>query len=507
MDLSLIISGLKIAFSPSVILFVAIGVVIGVVIGAIPGLSATMAIALMTPVTFGMSPINGIGLLLGVYCGAMFGGSIAAILINAPGTPAATATCFDGYPMAKNGEAVRAMKMALAASFIGGIISCIILSLTSSYIASYALKFGPGEYFAIVTFSLVIIVAVCQGNMIKGFISAIFGLLLACVGQDPILGTERLCFGNLSLSSGIDSTAMLIGLFATAELFIFAEKRHEIRGRVELHKLNPDQKLPLRDIICHWKTLLRGSIMGCLVGALPGIGGSTMAYINYNITMNGSKDPKSFGQGNIAGVAAVECTNNGSTGGVLIPLLTLGIPGDTVSAMLLGALTIQGLAPGPVFFRNNGKLIYAIFACMFIANLIMLAVGTLSIHGSKYLAKIPANLLWPIVLSMCVVGSYASASNTIAIAEMIIFGILGYVMKKIDMPISPMIIAYVLGDLFESNMRRAYSLYRGNMWQLFKSPLCVIFLSLAVVFLVVTLRKNYKVYQADKQEEKMDAGN
>lgn len=504
MDISNIIAGAQMVLTPSCLLMLMVGVIIGIIIGAIPGLSATMAIALMTPVTFGMDSIHGIGLLLGVYCGAMFGGSISAILINAPGTPAATATCFDGYPMAQNGEAIRAMKMALAASFIGGIISFLILSCTSSTIAKYALKFGPGEYFAIIVFSLVIIVAVCQGNMLKGFISATFGLLFATVGQDPIFGTDRLSFGNLSLSSGIDSTAMLIGLFATAELFVFSEHRNQIQGKVELHKLNPDQRLPLKEIAHHWKTIVRGSLLGTLCGALPGIGGSTMSYINYNLTMNESKDPKSFGRGNIAGVAAVECTNNGSTGGTLIPLLTLGIPGDSVTAMLLGALTLQGLAPGPVFFKNNSSLICGIFICLLICNFFMLAAGGVSIAGSKLLAKIPANLLWPVVLSMCVVGSYASATNLIAIITMILFGILGYFMKKLDVPISPMIIAFVLGKLFESNMRRAFTLYRGNMFQLFSSPLACVFLVAAVVFLIFTLRKNYKVYQHSRKEQEGD---
>lgn len=478
------------------IFLVVIGAIVGIIIGAIPGLTATMAIALMIPMTFTIAPVPSIAMLISTYCGAMFGGSLSAILINTPGTPAATATCFDGYPMAKNGEAGRAMKMALYSSFAGGIISATILIFTSPIIAKYALMLGPGEYTALICFAMTMIASVSQGNMLKGVLSACIGLLLGTIGLDPMLGSERFTFGNLNLLTGIPNIAKLIGMFALAEIIAYSEDLGTLQKSNKMFEMKPDQSLPLLEVFSHWKTILRGSLMGCFVGALPGIGGSVCAYINYAITKNESSDPDSFGKGNIAGIAAVECTNNGSTGGTMIPLLTLGIPGDTVTAVLLGAFMLQGIAPGPMFFKTQGNIVYALFCCIILANLIIMPLGHVAIKCSSFIAKTPTNLLFPVILCLCVIGAYASDTNMFSVVALIVFGLVGYLMRKLQIPISPFLIAGILGPMLEDNIRRTYTLYRGNMLLILKSPIAVFFIIMTFFSLVFSFYKEFKDQKA-----------
>jgi putative tricarboxylic transport membrane protein len=408
------------------VLLLALGVFIGTFVGAVPGMTTPMAVALTLPFTFTLSPVSGILLLLGVYKGGIYGGSITAILINAPGTPAASCTVLDGYPLARRGEARRALDIALYASCIADFMSNLALILCAGFLASLALAFGSPEVFTLILFSLTIIASVSGDQLLKGLGSAAFGLILAIVGLDLVYGTNRFIFGEVELMSGLNFIPVLIGLFALPEIIAFY-------GRVEVareHNPLAGRGAGLDDLRKTLKTIIRGSAIGVVLGAIPGIGGAPAAFLSYSEAKRTSKNGDNFGNGEIEGVAAAESGNNGTAGATLIPLLALGIPGDITTAIILGAFMIHGLRPGPLLFQDNLSLIYALFIGIMLSSLYLFAIGKFSIRLISRIADIPHRILFPIVLTLCVFGAYAVNNTVFDIGVMFVMGLFGFMMLE-----------------------------------------------------------------------------
>ncbi len=462
-----------------------LGVIIGTAMGAIPGMTTPMAVALTLPFTFSMQPVTGILLLLGVYKGGIYGGSITAILINTPGTPAASCTALDGYPMARRGEARRALDMALYASCTADFISNLSLILFAGVLASFALKFGSPEVFTLIMFSLTVIAGVSGDQLLKGLCSACLGLLLAVVGLDLIYGTNRFVFGEVNLMGGLTFIPVLIGLFALPGII-------DSFGRLELSR----DKSPLAgvgatlaDYMANLKTIVRGSFFGVILGAIPGIGAAPAAFLSYAEAKRTSKNPNNFGKGELEGVAAAESGNNGVAGSTLIPLLALGIPGDITTAIILGAFMIHDLRPGPMLFQENLDLIYALFMGILLSSAYLFIVGKFSIRIISKIADIPHRLLFPIVLVLCVYGAYAYNNSMFDVAIMFIMGGIGFAMLKLSIPAAPFLIAFILGPMLEDNFRQSLLLSKGSFSVFFSSPICIFFWLLTIVALVVIIRR------------------
>jgi putative tricarboxylic transport membrane protein len=477
--------------------FIAIfaGVVIGVIVGAIPGMTTPMGVALVLPFTFTMQPVTGILLLLGVYKGGLYGGSITAILIKAPGTPAASCTVLDGFPMAQKGEAQKALDMALYASCFADFMSNLSLILFTGALASFALRFGPPEFFTLIVFSLTIIAGVSGDSLSKGILSASLGLILATIGLDIVYGTNRFIFGEVELMGGLSFIPVLIGLFALPEILnqftIQMEKRASAGALGQVGATWQDFKK------C-FKAIMRGSIIGVILGAIPGIGGSPAAFLSYSEAKRTSDHPETFGRGEIEGVAAAESGNNGTAGATMIPLLALGVPGDVITAVILGAFMIHGLRPGPVMFEQNLNLIYAIFMGIMLSSAYLFIVGKVSIKAISKIANIPNNLLYPAVLVLCVYGAYAIHTNVFDVLVMFLVGILGFAMLKLDIPAAPFLIAFILGPLLEDNFRQGLLMGDGDVSIFFRNEICATFWALTAFSVYFMVRNHIRAKRRKK---------
>ena len=466
-------------------LVLGLGVVIGTFVGAIPGMTTAMAVALTLPFTFTMPPVTGILLLLGVYKGGIYGGSITAILINAPGTPAASCTVLDGYPLAKRGEARRALDIALYASCVADFISNISLILFAGILAGLALKFGSPEVFTLIMFSLTIIAGVSGDELLKGLCSACLGLLLATIGLDLIYGTNRFIFGEVELMSGLNFIPVLIGLFAVPEIINFYGRKDVMREHSPLAGVGAS----FADFKSCLKTIIKGSFIGVVLGAIPGIGGAPSAFLSYSEAKRTSKNGDNFGNGEIEGVAAAESGNNGVAGSTMIPLLALGIPGDIITAIILGAFMIHGLRPGPLLFQQNIDLIYALFMGIMLSSVYLFLVGKLSIRLISRIADIPHRVLFPIVLVLCVFGAYAVNNTIYDVGVMFLMGGIGFGMLKLGVPAAPFLIAFILGPLLEDNFRQSLLLSKGSYSIFFSSPICWLFWAMTLLVIGMTLRR------------------
>ncbi len=483
-------SALSIVLSVETILALFGGVVIGTIIGAIPGMTVTMGVALTLPFTFNMHPAVGILLLLGVYKGGVYGGSITAILIKTPGTPAASCTVLDGYPMSQKGEARKALDMALYASCFADFVSNISLILFAGLLASFALRFGPPEYFTLIVFSLTIIAGIAGQNMAKGMISAGLGLLLATIGLDLVYGTKRFVFEEVELMAGLNFIPVLIGLFALPEIINFYAKKFEERGDVQALSGTHATFSEFRKC---FKSIFRGSIIGVVLGAIPGIGGAPAAFLSYSEAQRTTKNPKArFGDGEIEGVAAAEAGNNGTCGATLIPLLALGVPGDIVTAVILGAFMIHGLQPGPLLFQDNLDLIYALFIGIMISSIFLFIVGKSAIRIFSHVVLLPNKILFPMVLVLCVYGGYAVNNNPFDILVMLLIGLIGFGMLRADIPAAPFLIAYVLGPLLEDNFRQSLLLSQGGLEIFVRNEICWIFWGLTALVVFILIRRGVR---------------
>lgn len=478
-------AGLALVASGEAILALIAGVAVGVIAGAIPGMSATMAVALTLPFTFAMEPITGILLLLGVYKGGIFGGSIPAILIKTPGTPASSATVLDGYPMAEKGEAGRALSMALYASCTADLISNLALILFAGWLASFALNFGPPEFFTLILFSLTIIASVSGDRMLLGMISAILGLLLATVGLDLVYGTNRFTFQNPNLMGGLNFIAVLIGLFAIPEILamVWNPRAHETAVRTLGRK-----SISFADYRRCFRSILRGSVIGVVLGSIPGVGAAPSAFLSYSEARRRSPNQKNFGKGEIEGVAAAEAGNNGVAGATLIPLLALGVPGDVITAIIIGAFMIHGLQPGPMMFVMNVDIIYGLFVGMIVSSIALFFIGGVAIRIFRYVADIPRGILFPLILVLCVYGGYAVNNSVFDVGVMFAMGWLGFAFLRYGVPAAPFLIAFILGPLLEDNFRQAMLMSGGTPDILFRGPITWFFWALTVLTVVTIVR-------------------
>ncbi|WP_071795862.1 tripartite tricarboxylate transporter permease [Natronohydrobacter thiooxidans] len=478
------------------IAFLALGVTIGVIAGAIPGMSATMAVALTLPFTFALQPIFGILLLLGVYKGGIFGGSIPAILIKTPGTPASSATALDGYPMAEQGRAGEALSMSLYASCIADFISNIALILFAAWLASFALNFGPPEMFTLIVFSLTIIAGVSGDSLVKGIIAATLGLLLATIGLDFIGGTERFTFGSVDMRGGLNFVAVLIGLFALPEIIAYIRnpeaKKHRVRGMGYSRLKWPDFRRSL-------KSIFRGSAIGVFLGAIPGIGAAPSAFLSYSEARRASPQRENFGKGEVEGVAAAEAGNNGVAGATLIPLLSLGIPGDVITAIIIGAFMVHNLTPGPLLFVNNADIVYALFIGLIASSFLLLIVGAVAIRAFRYIADIPSDLLFPGVLVLCIFGVYAINNSIFDVAVMLVMGVVGYIMLLLRFPAAPFLIAFILGPMLENSFRQALLMSRGNLEIFVRGPITILFWCLTILSVVMIIRATMRAARLKRE--------
>lgn len=477
-------------FNLKTMFYIFLGVASGIGIGCLPGLTATMGVALVLPLTFGMEAAPGMLLLIGVYVGAIYGGSIAAILIRTPGTPAAAATVFDGYEFAKRGEAGRALGISTLSSFTGGVISCIVLTLLSPQLAKVALEFSSPEFFLLAVFGLCVIATISGDSLAKGILCGAMGILLSCIGIDGITGYMRFTYGSTNLLSGISYIPVMIGLFAMSQAFEGVETIYE-KGEESKKVTNI---LPKReDLAAILKTAPLFGLIGTFIGIIPGAGGDIGAFVSYGQAKNMSKYPERFGTGIAEGVAAPEAANNGVTGGALIPMLTLGVPGDAVAAIMIGALTIQGLQPGPLLFREHAELVYTVFGGMFVANCSMVILGLIGIRFFTRVLSIPKAILVPCIFMLCVVGSYAMANNIFDVGVMLLFGIVGYFLNKVHISSSPAVLGLILGPMAESHFRRALLMSRGSYKCFFATPICWVFLTLIAASLFFSIWNAHRI--------------
>jgi putative tricarboxylic transport membrane protein len=477
------------------ILVVGIGVAIGTIIGAIPGMTTPMGVALVLPFTFTMPPVTGILLLLGVYKGGLYGGSITAILIKTPGTPAASCTVLDGYPLTQKGDARKALDIALYSSCTADLISNIALILFAGVLASVALQFGPPEFFTLIVFSLTIIAGVSGPSLAKGVLSASLGLMLATMGLDLVYGTERFIFGNYQLMAGLNFIPVLIGLFALPEIIHRTTRRARPPGS---QKQNLGQGATIADYLSVLKSVVRGSIFGVILGAIPGIGGAPAAFLSYSEARRTSKKPEKFGKGSIEGVAAAEAGNNGVAGATMIPLLALGIPGDVITAVILGAFMIHGLRPGPILFDQNLPMIYALFMGILLSSAYLFFIGKVAIRFFSRIATVPNRILYPIVFVLCVYGAYAVNNNLFDVLVMLVMGLVGYAMLRLDIPVAPFLIAYVLGPLLEDNFRQSLLIADGDNTIFFRNIICIGFWVLTCLSIFVLIRSRIQAARTGK---------
>ncbi|MFT4845518.1 MAG: putative tricarboxylic transport membrane protein [Cellvibrionaceae bacterium] len=471
------------------VFIVFLGVLVGTIVGAIPGMTTPMGVALALPFTFTMQPVTGILLLVGIYKGGLYGGSITAILINAPGTPAASCTVLDGYPLTQKGEARKALDIALYASVFADFMSNLALILLAGLLASFALKFGPPEFFTLIIFSLTIIAGVSGDNLVKGVIAATLGLMLATIGLDTIYGTNRFIFDNWNLMSGLNFIPVLIGLFALPEIIHYFSKSATAR----VHKaVMTGAGAGMKEFKQCFKSIFRGSIIGVVLGAIPGIGGAPAAFLSYSEARRNSKNPENFGKGELEGVAAAEAGNNGVAGATMIPLLSLGVPGDVVTAVILGAFMVHGLRPGPLMFVENLPLIYALFIGIMLSSVYLFIIGKCSIKAISRISEVPNSLLYPIVVVLCLYGTFAINNSTFDILVMLLMGILGYLMMVFKFPAAPFLIAFILGPLLEDNFRQAMILSEGGLGILIRSPICWFFWALTAVSIFLLIKSKQK---------------
>lgn len=479
--MSMIVEIFTTSLTPIVFLYMLVGVVSGICIGALPGLTATMGVALLLPMTFGMDAAQGILMLLGIYVGAIYGGSISAVLLHTPGTPASAATAIEGYKLSQRGEAGRALGVATLGSYIGGVVSVLCLWLISPQLAKLALQFSSAEFFLLAVFGLCIIGNISGDSVEKGLMCGCLGILVATIGIDSVTSYIRFCpEGNYNFMGGISYIPIMIGLFAMSQAFeniedIFTEEAQQIK----VTNIIPKKE----DLKALFRISPVTGLLGTLIGIIPGAGADIGAFVGYNVAQSLSKHPEEFGNGSIEGICGPEGGNNGVTGGALIPMLTLGVPGDAVTAIMIGALTIQGLTPGPMLFETNKVLVYTIFMGMFVANTLMCICGFAGIRIFSKVLSVPKVILTPIIFALCIIGSFAMKNSLFDVWVMLLSGIVGYFLSKAKVPSSPAILGLILGPMAEKNFRTALLKSGGDPSVFFSTVICWFFITLIIVTL------------------------
>jgi len=476
--------------SSKLLIILFLGTLFGLILGVLPGLGPTTGGALILPFTITLDPLSAIVLLTAIYCAGTYGGAITAVLINTPGTPAAAATCLDGYPLAQKGEAGRALGMATFGSAFGGLFSVIVLVFFAPILANIAYEFGQPEYFALAIFGLTMLASIGEGSPIKNLIAGAFGILLSTVGKDVMASIDRFTFGVNELTEGIGFIPVVVGMFAMSELLVQSNLTNQIFERIAMKAV----RLPSKDDFKYcFKTILRSSGIGSFIGILPAEGGTVASLIGYSEAKRWSKKPEEFGKGAIDGIAGAETANNAATGGAMVPTLALGIPGSATTAVILTGLIIHGLRPGPDLFKEQPEFLYGIFGAMFFANILFFIFG---FFGAKIFARItliPNRLLWPMIFTLSVCGTYSLNQSFTDVFLMIGFGIIGYVMRKFGFSVVPVIIGLILGQLVELTLRQSLVIFDGDWTLFFTRPIVVTFFILSVVALIFpNIRKKNK---------------
>ena len=484
------------------IIWINLGVLIGAIFAAIPGLSVILCIILFLPVTYTMSAIPGMMFLLGIYCAGGYGGSVSAILINTPGTPHAAATMMDGHPLSKQGRTKAALKIALYASAFGGVFSALVLLFLGPQVAKISAMLGTAEYFMVCLFGMTIIAGVSGKSLTKGIIAACLGLLVSCIGADPMTSYDRFTFGISRLYLGLDTAVVLIGLFALVEIISKSElKRDQLNLKAGKLGEKDDGKITKDEFKRMLRPMIVSSIIGSCVGIVPGTGASEASWFSYNTAKNMSKHPEEFGNGSVEGIAAAESANNAVCGATLVPLLTLGIPGDGCVAIMLSALMINGLNPGLSLFTTDGDIMYAIMLGLILVNVFMFLQGKYLTGLFAKVVSVPTEILTPIIVIFCFAGAFSVNSNYFDLSIALVFGIVSYLMRKLELPAVPMLLGLVLGNMTETNFRRALLISDGSPTIFFSSVFCWIFIALIVVVIGGILRGKVKEAKAAKKEE------
>lgn len=478
-----ILTGIAGALDPTNVAFVVLGVTLGIVVGAIPGLSAPMAVGIGVPLTYAMNPVSAIAFLLGVHKGGEYGGAITSILINTPGEVSSALTALEGYPLAQRGKPRKALMMSLYASVSGDVFADLVLIVFAAPLAVLSLRMGPAEILAVLIFSFAFISSFLGRSMPKGVLSLAIGMLLATVGLDVETGQERFTFGTLELQDGLPLVSLAIGLLVFGEVLVQIEAYFSKAGeepphaRIELGSRKND-RLTWRELKGHWRAILRGSLIGTGIGALPGLGASIAAFLAYGYERRVSKVPSQFGTGRLEGLAAIESANNAVIGSSLIPLLTLGVPGSATAALIVGAFLIHGITPGPFVFRENPEVIYGLFASLMLANLVNLVVGNIGLRFFAMLLAIPRKIIIASAAVLCVTGAYVSAGSMFGVGVMLVFAVVGYFMRKLEYPFIALLIGFILGPMFESALRHTVILFDHPLSLIAQHPLLPILVGL-----------------------------
>jgi putative tricarboxylic transport membrane protein len=487
-SLSFLLNGFEGALTWVNLLYCLIGVTVGMLVGVLPGLGPTTATALLIPLTFGLDPLSAIIMLSGIYYGSMYGGTVTSVLINTPGEAASVITCLDGYPLAKQGRAGTALGISAIGSFIGGTISIFGLVFIGPFLANIALKFGPSEFFALMVFGLLTVVGLMGKSLVRGLIAAFIGLSLSLIGTDSISGTPRFTFGEPFLLSGLDIVTVAMGLFGLSEILFGMESISKNEKPPKISGL-----LPRRD---EWKPSMksigRGSIVGFLIGLIPGTNSVIPAMLSYSLEKKVAKDPSRFGKGAIEGVAGPETANNSYCGAALIPLFTLGIPSSPTIAILLGAFIMHGLTPGPALFQERPDFVWAIIASMFVGNVMLLFINLPMAGIWAKISMVPAKLLYPIILGISVLGAYTVSNSLWDVGVFLVFGLIGYFFKKIEIPMAPIILTFVLGKAMETSLLQAIKIENGNFFAIFTRPISGVLLSISILILIFAVINSFR---------------
>ena len=463
-------------FDPYLLFLIFMTTIIGIVIGVLPGLGATTGAALLLPFTLTMPPVHAIAVLATIYVSATFAGSITAILINTPGTSAAAATTFDGFPLAQKGQAGRALGIAVISSTFGGVVSVIVLCFAAPLLARVAYEFRPPEYFALTVFGLSMLASISAGGAVKNLIGGVFGVWLSTIGAERVTAIERFMFGNYELYEGLGFVPVMIGLFAMSELLVQSKIANQA---VEFVKMKAVQLPSREDYRKIWKTVLRSSGIGTFIGILPAEGATVASMIGYSEAKRWSKNKEEFGKGSIEGIAGAESANNAATGGAMVPTMVLGIPGSGTTAIILVGLMVHGLRPGPYLFTEQVYSVYQIFGSMLAANIMFLLMGLYAAKLFARISLIPISLLWPIVFALSVIGAYALNSSLLDIWIVLIFGVVGFFARRFGFAVAPIAVGLILGKMVEVNLQNSLKIFNGEWWQILTQPLAVFFLILA----------------------------
>ncbi|MCX8026921.1 MAG: tripartite tricarboxylate transporter permease [Thermodesulfovibrionales bacterium] len=490
-----IIGAIDIAMTPVGILYIILGVSIGVFVGAVPGINGPMAVALTLPISYYIPTEVAVGFLVGIGKGSFFGGSIPGVLINTPGTPESVPTTWEGYQLSKQGKAGKAMKMALYASVSGDVVATLVLILCAAPLASVAMYMGPSEMFALICFAMTLIAGVGAKSVSKGIIAGALGIFVATIGIDPVTSMPRLTFGITELERGIPLIPVAIGMLAFSEIILELERRSKTKEEIKCIMVSSSKEnnsITFKEYWQNIKAIIRGSAIGVGIGALPGVGAPVAAFLGYDNAKKASKKPEEYGKGSLEGIAATESANSAVAASALIPLFVLGVPGNLIAALLIGAFMMHGILPGPLMFQQNEQMIYSIYFYLVIASGLLIIIGNIGIRVFGKCVQAPPKIIYPIVLFTCLIGSYLAQTSTFDVFLMVFFAFIAYFMKKFDFNVVCFLIGFILAPIWEISLQQVISLSMNNYTMFFTRPVAMILMILTFWVIIKTIKPKIK---------------